>query len=291
MKWITEYKQSLKNIDAEEPLDIFFFRPIAFVIVKLLYSLPLTPNHYSLMSLICGTFSAYCFYLGTQSALSRGALAFLLFAVFDCCDGMIARLKKNGTEFGRLIDGLVDYTVNFTVYACLAIGIGKLYPELRSYAWILVVLAGLSKAMQAISFDRHLCEYLAYARGDMGFLKKEMAEIRFKLLEAQKNRSSAWRILALKIYLIYSSIQAGKPVQGPKYSPSLYCRRNQKILRMWSLIGPAVHVAILILALLLNIPHLLFFYAIGFGNAWLVFMIFYQRNSNALLCAGQESAL
>jgi hypothetical protein len=36
----SDYKKSLKNIEAEEPLDIYFYRPIAFIIVRFFYQTP-----------------------------------------------------------------------------------------------------------------------------------------------------------------------------------------------------------------------------------------------------------
>lgn len=91
MSWLSEYRSSLKNIHAEEILDIYLYRPIAFVIVKSLYSLPLTPNNYSFMSFASGVAAGICFYNG-QFVL--GAWFFFMLSVFDCCDGMRARMKK-----------------------------------------------------------------------------------------------------------------------------------------------------------------------------------------------------
>ena len=87
---------------------------------------------------------------------------------------MVARLKKNGTEFGRLIDGIVDYTVNIIVYFTLAAGMkGQMGPGLLQ-PWMLVILAGISKAVHSISYDHYLTEYLSYEKGDGGFVVKEI---------------------------------------------------------------------------------------------------------------------
>ena len=81
MSWLNEYKKSLKNLHAEEPLDVSFYRPLAFVIVKSLYSLPITPNQYSLLALLSGVASGYYFVKGDQVSLQWGAFYFFLFAV------------------------------------------------------------------------------------------------------------------------------------------------------------------------------------------------------------------
>ncbi len=97
MNWLIEYKKSLKNIHAEEPLDVYLYRPMAFIIVKALYSTSLTPNQYSLLALLSGIAAGGCFLQGTYLGLQWGGFFFLLFAILDRCDGMVARLKKNGT--------------------------------------------------------------------------------------------------------------------------------------------------------------------------------------------------
>ena len=78
MTWLAEYKSSLKNVHAEEFLDIYFFRPIAFVIVKIFYQFPLTPNHYSFLSFVAGFTAAICFFNGL---MNWGAFFFFLFAI------------------------------------------------------------------------------------------------------------------------------------------------------------------------------------------------------------------
>lgn len=280
MKWLQEYKKSLKNIHAEEPLDIYFYRPLAFIIVKTFYTFPITPNHYSLVALFSGVAAGYNFVQGTSAGFKWGAIYFLLFAVLDCCDGMVARLKKNGTEFGRLIDGIVDYLVNIIVYVALALGLKK-QGSIELFApWVLVILAGASKAIHSITYDHYLTEYLSYEKGDVGFVAKEIETLKNKLEEGKKNNDSWTRILALRLYLSYSNIQMGKEKNVLVFPPQTYCKKNLHTLKLWSCIGPAVHILFLIVGCFFNKLNLLFLYAIIFGNLWMMMMFFYQFRIN-----------
>ncbi len=289
MNWITEYKKSLKNIHAEEPLDIYFFRPIAFVIVKSLYALPITPNQYSFFALVSGMAAGYNFYKGTEAGYQWGAFFFLLFAVLDCCDGMVARLKKNGTEFGRLIDGIVDYTVNMIVYFSLALGMRHQITEGFIQPWMLVILAGISKAFHSISYDHYLCEYISYENGDGAFVSREIEELKNKLSEAEKNNGPALRRFMLRLYLGYSSLQAGNQGRVLTHRPETYCERNLLALKLWSMIGPSFHMMFLIISFLFKMPNVLFSFAIIFGNLWLAGMFLYQSRINSEL-AGEKIA-
>lgn len=276
MTWLAEYRSSLKNVHAEEFLDVYFFRPIAFVIVKLFYPLPLTPNNYSFASLVSGFTAAWFFY---KAEFQWGAFFFFLFAVLDCCDGMQARMKKNGSEFGRFIDGLVDYTSNIACYIGLGFGVTKAMPMMGSIPTVyLVIAAGLSKALHSIIYDHYLMEYLSYDRGDGGFVQREVEELRQKLAAAKANpKESKIRLFMLTTYLGFSTLQAGNEGRSLKFECKNYIEKNYRAIQLWGLIGPAWHIAFLIFALLFDRPEWLFGYAIIFGNTWLVIMLIYQQ--------------
>lgn len=292
MNWLNEYKTSLKNVDAEEPLDIYFYRPLAFIVVKSFYSLPLTPNHYSFFALVSGLLSAFFFWQGTEIDFKIAAFLFFMFAVYDCCDGMVARMKKNGSEFGRIVDGVVDYTVNIAAYVGMAFGIGKLYPDFYGIpGWLLVVLAGVSKAIHALIYDHYLSEYLSHANGGGDFAKKEVEKISLRLIKAKEENLAWYKILALRVYLGFTKLQAASDDRPLTCDPQKYCSRNLRLLKLWSMIAPAPHITALILAFLFNAPGLLFAYSIIFGNLWLLFMTFYQKHINANMAQVEERAI
>ena len=91
-----EFKQSLKNFWAEELIDLALFRPLAFLLVKILAPLPITPNQISLAAMICGIAGGCAFAGGSRRLFIIGGLLYGFSTILDCCDGMIARLKKNG---------------------------------------------------------------------------------------------------------------------------------------------------------------------------------------------------
>ena len=279
MSWLSEYRSSLKNVHAEEFLDIYLFRPVAFVIVKSLYALPLTPNNYSFMSLMSGMIAAVFFY---QGLFSWGAFFFFMFAVLDCCDGMQARMKKNGSEFGRFVDGLVDYVSNIACYFALGFGVAKVMPMTGSIPTsYLVIAAGVSKALHSIIYDHYLMEYISYDRGDGGFVQREIEEIREKIRVTKADPNGSWRrLFILKIYLGFTNLQAGNEGRELKFNSQDYIKKNYRMIQLWGVIGPAWHITFLILAFLFNRPEWLFFYAIIFGNIWMLILLVVQQKIN-----------
>ncbi|HEX9006732.1 MAG TPA: CDP-alcohol phosphatidyltransferase family protein, partial [Bacteroidota bacterium] len=78
--------------EAEELLDLIFYRPIAFVFVKLIYRLPITPNQVTFLSLLAGFAAAWCFLPGTPEGFVWAGIWYAVANTLDCGDGMLARL-------------------------------------------------------------------------------------------------------------------------------------------------------------------------------------------------------
>src|SRR5436190_20554690 len=120
MSWFSEYKKSLKMVEVEEYFDLFFYRPLAFVLVKSVYRTNITPNQLTIVAILIGLMCGIIYAQGTNYWL-LGAIVFALYNIVDCSDGQLARIKKNGTHAGRIVDGLADYTS--TAAAFIGIGI------------------------------------------------------------------------------------------------------------------------------------------------------------------------
>src|SRR5437660_420590 len=104
MSWFTDYKKSLKMVEVEEYFDLFFYRPLAFLLVKTVYRTSITPNQLTITAIIVGLLSGFTFARGPHY-WALGAVLFALYNIIDCSDGQLARIKKNGTHAGRIVDG------------------------------------------------------------------------------------------------------------------------------------------------------------------------------------------
>ena len=154
MRILSQYRASLKRPEAEELLDLWIYRPIAFVLAKLLVLTPATPNQITAAALASALAAGIALSLGTRSGFVAGAVLYALANVLDCCDGMVARLKANGTQIGRMIDVFADTISGVFVYLGLGIGLARSGVELPLPVWPLVALGGISFALQSALFDR-----------------------------------------------------------------------------------------------------------------------------------------
>ena len=54
MSWYTEYKKSLKMAAVEEYIDLVFYRPLAFLLVKSIYSTRIKPDNLTFAAIVTG---------------------------------------------------------------------------------------------------------------------------------------------------------------------------------------------------------------------------------------------
>src|SRR5688500_9749939 len=123
MTILSQYKSSLKRREAEELLDIWLYRPIAFAIARVLVHTTATPNQITAASIFSALLAGIALSGGDRRGMIVGAGFYALSNVLDCCDGMIARLKGNGTALGRMVDVFADCFSGTMVYIGLGIGL------------------------------------------------------------------------------------------------------------------------------------------------------------------------
>ncbi|MEO9146388.1 MAG: CDP-alcohol phosphatidyltransferase family protein [Ginsengibacter sp.] len=282
MSWYTEYKESLKMTEVEEFFDLFFYRPLAFVLVKIVYPTNITPNQLTIAAIFIAFASGCVYATGLPNACLYGAILFMFFNVVDCSDGMLARLKKNGTPAGRIIDGIADYLSTAAVFVGLGIG----YPDhtySHSIWWLLIFLAALSNVIQSAMVDYYRNRFLDYVLQRTSTFEENMDSFKeeYHTIKDQKNKwLDRWII---RRYLDYSAFQEKLTSKKKgdilfKATPEEYYKKNKSIARVWVNIGPTTNITAIIICSIINRFDIYFWLIIGIFNviaaiAWIV-----QRN-------------
>ncbi|MBL7129352.1 MAG: CDP-alcohol phosphatidyltransferase family protein [Ignavibacteria bacterium] len=242
----SEYKASLKSVEAEEILDLIIFRPISFLIVKLIYNTNITPNQVSIAAMLFGIVSGIFYSFSTYGFFIIAASCFFMCNTLDCVDGQLARLKKNGTKIGRIVDGFIDYISSFSIFFGIALALSILTGDII-YSWLLTLAAGVSKAFQNMFFDHYRNMYLTYAYGKATDVNVEIKEFTDEKERLMKEKGKIIEKLLVNIYLKYSIFQRNSTRHIElNVSPEEYKKRNTLLLRMWSWIGSTTHMTLLI---------------------------------------------
>ncbi len=273
MTILDEYKKSLKMAEAEEILDLLIYRPAAFVVVKLIYRLPITPNQVTYGSLIAGLIAAFEFSQGNPTGYLWGAIWFAIANVLDCGDGMLARLQKSGTPLGRIVDGIVDWISSVAIF--YGLGVGMTAQNAEPMYWLLAIGAGVLSGYHAMVFDKRQQEYISTVRGERNFVERESEKIN---AEMQKG-GNPFRKFVLWVYQSYMKVQERSQAQKtlPKqYPPDTYRQFNKTIMRWWTFLGPTTNRSLLIIAGAFALPEWFCWLVIIPLNIYLAGMLLWQ---------------
>ena len=93
---------------SDGPVSRYLNRPISTRITRHLLRTDITPNYVSFFSFILAMLGAFLFFSGGYINLVIGAILAQVSSVIDGCDGEIARLKFQVTEFGGWFDAVLD---------------------------------------------------------------------------------------------------------------------------------------------------------------------------------------
>ncbi|MCF7794567.1 MAG: CDP-alcohol phosphatidyltransferase family protein [Candidatus Cloacimonetes bacterium] len=275
LKTIQEFKVSLKHTIFDETLTLYILRPIAFIFVKLLYPTNVTPNQVSLMSIIVGVCAGYFFSRGDLTSFILAGSLYFFCLVLDCVDGMIARLKKNGTAVGRIIDGTADYIVGVAVYVGLGIGFSKGIVNIDFWpysTWLLLTISAVSHIFHAMIVDYYRVEFMSHGLGKATSVWEEK-KIFTQEMERIKHMKGKWldKIL-ITVYLGYSHLQIFRMKKTEKYDRDAYFQSNKLMILLWFWIGPTAHVFVLIISAILFRPIIFFIYTIGVANLYMLIL-------------------
>jgi phosphatidylglycerophosphate synthase len=268
-----EYKLSLKHSVFDETLTLYILRPIAFIFVKLFYPTRITPNQVSLMAIIVGLISGYFFSRGDVTSYAIAGGLYFLCVVLDCVDGMIARLKKNGTPVGRIIDGFADYLVSIAVYVGLGIGFDKGLVNLDflpfNHWWVLGI-AAFSHIFHAMIVDFYRVEFMSHGLGKVTSVLEEKRIFTEELDKIKHLRGKWLDKILIAVYLGYAHLQIFRMKKTESYKREEYYHSNKLMILLWFWIGPTAHIFVIIIAAVLYRPIIHFIYVIGLANIYLL---------------------
>lgn len=271
---ISEYKSCTKSFEIEEPLDFLIFRPLAYVVVKLTYFLPLTPNMFSFFAFLSAIFAGWSLIQG-ESHFFYGGLGVFAFSVFDCCDGMLARLKKNGSFYGEMIDMLVDTLSSICFFFGLAYGISK-SANYGSYMPILVIASAIIILIHVGIYRYYRTQYEFYLSGNPEGRHDHLEIFKAKFDEVNKQQGHLFEKLILKGYLLFSEQQKDEK-EMKVYPIKEYVQMNKSLVPLWGLIAGTSHLFVLCVALILGHPEFYVVSAIVIYNLFLLWVWWKQK--------------
>lgn len=150
------YKESLKSLDTEEHIDLAFYRPIGYAWACLAARLGITPNAITIASIFLGVGAGIAFYFNDIWINVIGMLLLVWANSFDSADGQLARMTKQYSRIGRILDGLSGDLWFFTIYVAICLRENSTSEFFMAHPWVIwavAVTAGYCHARQAAMAD------------------------------------------------------------------------------------------------------------------------------------------
>lgn len=130
----------------------YIYRPLGLLAAPIFIMLSISGNGVTMISFLVGTAGNLVFLAGRQEWFLAGALCFVLFAVLDFTDGVVARHEAKSTHFGKMLDLLSGTLVASFVPLCVGFGVlraGALPSWLEGLGY--AFLASLATAINLIT--------------------------------------------------------------------------------------------------------------------------------------------
>jgi phosphatidylglycerophosphate synthase len=205
----SDYGKSLKPLAVEEPIDVYVHRPLAYVLAKVLYPTPVSPNAITLGSILFGSTAGYSFCVEYDHHMQVGAACLFSSAVLDCTDGQLARLRKTASAFGRMLDGVADFVSIGAAVIGVAYHLWRGYGDptwLGALIMLFLAITVVTGSFHTSSYDHYKNVYLrlttpAFHEGE----DYESALERYRS-EARYERR-IWARIAWLVYLFYVKSQ------------------------------------------------------------------------------------
>ncbi len=205
----TEYRNSLKSSDTEEHIDLAFYRPIGFAWALLAKKLGVTPNAITIASIFLGIGAGVMMYFPQLWMNIIGMFLLVWANSFDSADGQLARMTKQYSKFGRILDGMSGDLWFAAIYVAICLRMNVTVPFFMEHPWVIwvtAVVTGLCHAKQASMADYYRQFHLYFIKGEAGSELESSADLK-KKLSALSWKSDFWKKLTLTIYTNYTVSQ------------------------------------------------------------------------------------
>ena len=205
----SEYLKSLKSLDTEEHIDLFFYRRVGYAWACLAKKLHVTPNAITIASIILGIAAGWLFYYNELWINVIGMLLLVWANSFDSADGQLARMTHQYSRLGRVLDGAAGDLWFFAIYLAIILRENTFSPFFSAHTWVIwaiAVAAALCHAKQASMADCYRQFHLYFLKGKEGS-ELDNADVLRERYRAMKWGDNWFQKLVLFFYSNYTNGQ------------------------------------------------------------------------------------
>ena len=287
-----QYRNSLKSMDTEEFIDLMFYRPLGYLWALLCSKIGVTPNAITIASIFLGVGGGVLLYFHDDLLwLNYLGIFLIIWAnTFDSADGQLARMTKQYSKLGRILDGMSGDFWFIAIYVAICLrtnATDAVFAAQPWLIWVIAAFAGLFHAKQASSADYYRQFHLYFLKGEAG---SELDSC--KVLDAKLNELSwkkdFWSKLVMFFYRNYTANQE-------KFTPYMQVLRSElnhryggaipqsfrdafrakckPLMKYTNMLTFNTRIIVLFLSVIVQMPYLYFLFELTVLNIMLIYMI------------------
>ena len=282
----------LKSKEVEDPVNLYVHRPLAYLIVALLFRTPITPNGITLMAMLVGVTAGACWLEGSHPAMIAGGILLWLSAILDGADGIMARAKNMHSQLGRALDGTADMVVATCTVVPAYIHLWHKHHSLWQVAVMVPVV--LTTIIHLNLYDFYKESYLRMTRIKQGGEGEDRPLIEARVEKMRQERVRWFVNFAMRgVFLPFLKLQERlvrltnpKGMRGEdmpaatETSAKIYREHHRMPMRLWTFISLAPHSYLTaIFAMFDRIDIYLWLRLLGMNFLFIVVLIWQRRAS------------
>lgn len=284
-----KYKESLKSMDTEENIDLMFYRPIGYCWATLCAKLGIVPNVITIASIFLGLAAGIMFYFDNLWYNVIGMLLLIWADSFDSADGQLARMTKQYSRLGRILDGVSGDIWFAAIYIAICLREGAPTGFFADYVWaiwLMAVVAGLFHAKQAAMADYYRQFHLYFLKGKDGSELESLSNLNKKYSELSWSKNFGKKFVMM-FYRNYTAQQEGMTPNMQKLRKTLkdaygeeipqtfrdaFRAKSKPLMKYTNWLSFNLRVIALFVSLFVGEPWLYFVFELTVLNIMLIYM-------------------
>jgi phosphatidylglycerophosphate synthase len=284
-------KSTYKSSETEEFIDIYFYRPIGYLIAKAAFNLQLTPNQITIASIFVGAAAGHLFYYSNLWINIAGILLLISANAMDSADGQLARMSDTRSFNGRILDGIAGNLWFVSIY--LNIYFRLINEGYSPLIILLLVITGISHSFQSAYADYFRNHYLYFVFGknkseidNAHNLKLKYRTIPWKnyydkfLMRVYLNYTIQQELLSKPLIRLYKYVSAEFPGSVPLDISKQYRNKINPLVKYFNILTTNTRMIVLFAAILIGEPVLYFYFELTILNLLFIYMLSKQNKES-----------
>ncbi len=301
---MSRIESTYKAREVEETIDIWFYRPLGYLVARACAPLGITPNAVTIVSIFIGVAAGHLFYYRDAWLNAWGIALWVAADTLDSADGQLARMTGHKSKLGRILDGLGGNIMFVSFYLHLMARMAGTFPEVH-WAWflLLVLAGGLSHSLQSSLADYYRNAYLKFvvdpSKSELDGadeVRREYAAVRFAsqpvkkfLMRMYLNYTVQQEALSKNFQVLRKKVAAEFGRDIPAWFSAEYRRLNLPMMKYYAILTTNTRMIVMAACVLLDVPWLYFAVEVVGINLVMLFVTARQEKLSAGLCAEIET--